>query len=306
MSAIGVNWAPVKTCRVVVLAISTVLGGEIEGILDRVVGRVGTIDGVAAIALGGSRARGTADRQSDVDLGIYYNGERPFSIGALDRAARDLDDRHISGLVTDFGAWGPGVNGGGWLTLDGIHVDFLYRDLNVVARAIDECLEGRVQSLHQLGHPLGFQNQIYAGETQVCQALYDPQGALAELKARVADYPEPLRATIITKHLFDAEFELTIAGKPASRCDTMYVAGCLFRAAGFMVRVLYALNRTFFINEKGAMAEARTFTLAPPAFHDALEQLLSRPGNSPAELADTIARMQEILDLLKQTVAENP
>ncbi|HUA34544.1 MAG TPA: nucleotidyltransferase domain-containing protein [Candidatus Binataceae bacterium] len=293
-----------ETCRVVVLAISTVIGGEIEEILDRVVGRVGTIDGVAAIALGGSRARGTADRHSDVDLGIYYDGERPFSIGALDRAARDLDDRHISGLVTDFGAWGPGVNGGGWLTLDGVHVDFLYRDLGAVARAIDECLEGRVHSIYQLGHPLGFQNQIYAGETQVCQPLYDPLGALVELKAKVADYPEPLRATIVAKHLFDAEFELSIAGKPAARCDTMYVAGCLFRAAGFMVRVLYALNRTFFINEKGAMAESRGFALVPHGFHDSVDEVLGRPGAIAAELAESIARMQQILDQLKLVANE--
>jgi Nucleotidyltransferase domain len=278
------------------------VGGDIEELLDRVVGRVGTIDGVAAIALGGSRARGTEDRHSDVDLGLYYDGEQPFSIGALDRAARDLDDRHISGLVTDFGAWGPGVNGGGWLTLDGRHVDFLYRDLRAVGQAVSECLEGRVRTVFQLGHPLGFQNQIYAGETHVCQPLFDPKGALAELKAKLATYPEPLRAALIPKHLFDAGFELSIADKPAARGDLMYVAGCLFRATGFMVMVLYALNRRFFLNEKGAMKESRSFEVSPAGFHDAAEQILGSPGSTPAELAESIARMQELLAQLKQTV----
>lgn len=282
------------------------IGGDIEALLDRVVGRVGTIDGVAAIALGGSRARGTADFHSDVDLGIYYDGVRPFSIGALDRAARDLDDRHVSGLVTDFGAWGPGVNGGGWLCLDGRHVDFLYRDLRAVDQAVAECLEGRVRTVHQLGHPLGFQNQIYAGETHVCQPLFDPLGALAELKAKVAAYPEPLRAALMPKHLFDAEFELNIADKPATRGDLIYVAGCLFRASGFMLMVLYALNRHFFLNEKGAMKESRGFKILPAGFHDAVEHLLARPGATPDELADTVARMKENLDLLKQTISDNP
>jgi hypothetical protein len=283
----------------VVLAISTPIGGAIEELLDRVVGRVGTIDGVVAIALGGSRARGTADRHSDVDLGIYYEGERPFSIGALDRAARDLDDRHISGLVTDFGAWGPGVNGGGWLTLGGLHVDFLYRDLAAVTNAVNQCLEGRVTALYQLGHPLGFQSQIYAGETQICQPLYDPHGALTELKAKLTVYPEPLRTALIPKHLFDAEFELGIADKAAARGDVMYVAGCLFRAAGFMTLVLYALNRRFFINEKGAMLESRGFALVPNGFHDSVGEVLAHPGRAPAELAESIARMQQALDDLK-------
>ena len=31
--------------------------------------------------LGGSRARGTADEKSDIDLGIYYDGAHPFSTG---------------------------------------------------------------------------------------------------------------------------------------------------------------------------------------------------------------------------------
>src|SRR5215471_20572709 len=137
--------------------------GEIEELLDRVVGRVGLIEGVAAIALGGSRARGTADEHSDIDLGIYYDSERTFSIDALDRAARDLDDRHASGLLTQFGAWGPGVNGGGWLIVEGRHVDFLYRDLRTVARAIEQCLQGAVETIYQLGHPLGFHNQIWMG-----------------------------------------------------------------------------------------------------------------------------------------------
>jgi predicted nucleotidyltransferase len=295
----------VEIYGVVVLALPMAMAGEIEGILERVVGRVGTIDGVAAIALGGSRARGIADRHSDIDLGIYYERERPFSIGALDRAARDLDDRHISGLVTEFGAWGPGVNGGGWLTLEGHHVDFLYRDLRAVAQAIDECLEGRVRTVFQLGHPLGFQNQVYAGETYVCQPLYDPSAALADLKAKVSDYPEPLRSALIPKHLFDAAFELSIADKAAARGDVMYVTGCLFRVSGFMTMVLYALNRRFFINEKGSLAEAQSFGLKPHGFRAGVELVLGRVGTSPAELGDSIAKMQQLLEQLKQLVAED-
>ena len=73
------------------------------------------------------RARGTARPDSDVDIGLYYDPESPFSIEELDAAAGDLDDRHVPKLVTRFGDWGADVNGGGWLIIGGRHVDFLYR-----------------------------------------------------------------------------------------------------------------------------------------------------------------------------------
>ena len=91
-----------------------------------------------------------------------------------------------------------------------------------------------------------------------------------------AKYPEKFRTAAVTKHLFDAEFEISIAAKPAARADVMYVAGCLFRAAGFMTLVLYALNRKFFLNEKGAFAESRGFAIKPARFHDTVASVLGQ------------------------------
>ena len=267
---------------------------QIEEILSEVVSSVSKLDGIVAIVLGGSRARGSADELSDIDLGIYYDASRPFSTAALGAAAQDLDDRHVSGLVTEFGAWGPGVNGGGWLEIRGHHVDFLYRELGAVREAIDECIAGHPRSIYQLGHPLGFHLQIYAGEVHVCQPLYAIANAIAELKSLVREYPEKFRAAVVTKHMFDAEFESSIAAKPAARGDVMYVAGCLFRAAGFMTLVLYALNRKFFLNEKGAFAESRRFKIKPAHFHDSVAKILGNVGHTPAELSASVEGFQNI------------
>ena len=149
------------------------------------------------------------------------------------------------------------MNGGGWLQIRGHHVDFLYREIGAVREAIEDCIAGRPRSIHQLGHPLGFHIQIYAGEVHVCRPLFDSAGTVAGLKSLIHEYPEKFRTAVVTKHLFDAEFEISIAAKPAERGDVMYVAGCLFRAAGFMTLVLYALNRRFYLNEKGAFIESR-------------------------------------------------
>lgn len=268
---------------------------QIEDILTQVVAGVSKLDGIIALVLGGSRARGTADELADIDLGIYYDGSHPFSTTALEAAAQDLDDRHSAGLVTGFGEWGPGVNGGGWLEIRGHHVDFLYREIGAVREAIDECIAGQPRSIYQLGHPLGFHMQIYAGEIHVCRPLYTATSAIADLKSLVHEYPEKFRAAAITKHLFDAEFEVSIAAKPARRGDVMYIAGCLFRAAGFMTLVLYALNRRFFLNEKGSFAESRGFMIKPAHFQDSVARILGNIGRTPAELAASVDGFQSLV-----------
>ena len=277
---------------------------ELEQILTRVVSRVSKIERVQAIVLGGSRARGTADQRSDIDLGIYYDGKHPFSIPALGAAAKELDDRHSENLVTSFGDWGPAVNGGGWLEIGGNHVDFLYREIGAVRDAIEDCIGGRPRSIYQLGHPLGFHIQIYAGEVHVCRPLFDPVGTVARLKSRVSEYPEKFRTAAVTKHLFDAEFEISIAAKPAERGDVMYVAGCLFRAAGFMTLVLYALNRKFYLNEKGAMAESRGFAIKPPRFHDMVADVLGNVGTAPAQMSASVVSFQSLAAELRQLAVD--
>src|ERR1700722_12494339 len=174
---------------------------DIDEILTRVVARVSKIEGVRAIVLGGSRARRTADERSDIDLGIYYDGKHPFSRTALGAAAKELDDRHSDNLVTSFGDWGPAVNGGGWLQIRGHNVDLLYREIGAVRDAIEDCIAGRPRIIYQLGHPLGFHIQIYAGEVHVCRPLFDPAGLIAQLKSEVREYPEKLRTAAVTKHL---------------------------------------------------------------------------------------------------------
>ncbi len=107
-----------------------------------VAARIGALDGVVAVTLGGSLARGRADRRSDVDLGLYYDPARPFSVERLRALATELDDRHAPEVV-GFGAWGPWINGGAWTLVHGVKVDLLYRDLRLVDRVLDDCAAGR-------------------------------------------------------------------------------------------------------------------------------------------------------------------
>ncbi|MBV8362017.1 MAG: nucleotidyltransferase domain-containing protein, partial [Deltaproteobacteria bacterium] len=63
----------------------------VDEICERIAERLASIAGIKAVALGGSRARGTAHEDSDIDLGLYYDPGEPFEIEALDAAACELD-----------------------------------------------------------------------------------------------------------------------------------------------------------------------------------------------------------------------
>jgi len=141
------------------------------------------------------------------------------------------------------------------------------------------------------------------GEVHCCRPLYDPSCAIVRLKELTIDYPSTLREALIRKHLFDAGFELMIARGPAARNDVMYVAGCLFRAVGFITLTLYAINQRYFINEKGALDETREFPLKPNGLHDELTAVLANIGSDPPALSDSLARAEAAYARLEQFCA---
>ena len=74
-----------------------------EALLRRLVVALSSVPGVEAIALGGSRARGTAVATSDYDIGLYYRAHRPIDVAALGKVAAILDDRGVEASVTPIG-----------------------------------------------------------------------------------------------------------------------------------------------------------------------------------------------------------
>ncbi|HKV54403.1 MAG TPA: hypothetical protein VJN94_07145 [Candidatus Binataceae bacterium] len=119
------------------------------------------------------------------------------------------------------------------------------------------------------------------------------------MKRRTIKYPPAMRTALITRHMFDAGFELEIAVKPAGRGDVPYVAACASRVIGFLVLVLYALNRCYFINEKGSFAESKDFELLPAGFHADARDILAHLGGDPDALRVTLARLEALVEAVR-------
>src|SRR5688572_23778166 len=133
-----------------------------DALLARVVEALRPVNGLSALVLGGSRGRGTAGPTSDYDIGLYYEPDAPLDIEALRSAIAPLVD-DPSSTVTSIGEWGPWINGGGWLTIGGVEVDLLYRDLSRVRAAIADARQGHFSMSYQVGHPHGFCSTIWMG-----------------------------------------------------------------------------------------------------------------------------------------------
>lgn len=262
--------------------------------------RLATVPGIVAVVLGGSRARGTATDVSDVDLGLYYDPATPPSQEALDALACEIDDRHARGTVTRLGEWGPWINGGAWLVVDGRRVDWLFKDLARIRRAVADCRAGRPVLAYQLGHPYAFVSAIYLGEIDCCVPLADPTDTIAELKRLVRPYPPLLKRALVETCLFEADFSLDGAAKAAPRGDVVYVSGCFFRTVASLVQVLFALGERYCTNEKGALADVEGLARKPDDFVASARGLLTAPGEGPAALAASIDRARRLVDAVRR------
>jgi len=264
--------------------------------LDALAERLNSVDGVVGVVLGGSRARGEHVPESDVDLGIYYRDD--LDIAALGALAREVAGPDAQ--VTKRGEWGPWVDGGGWLVIggdkqagDGLHVDWIYRDVDRVRDAWARAHRGSYDWNSQTGHPLGVPDFGYVGELALAVVLADPTGELTELQNAIT-YPDALREAL-RRNLWEAEFLLQIAAKATSRGDSAYVALCLSRALLLCAHALHAHDGRWLVNEKGAVPAAGALPSAPTDFERRVTGLLGQLGKTPEDLRESIDVAEELV-----------
>ncbi|MFJ6532521.1 nucleotidyltransferase domain-containing protein [Microbacterium sp. NPDC091662] len=142
------------------------------------------VPGVRAVALGGSRARGTHRPDSDIDLGLYVDAD--VDRAGIAHAANGWTREPVE--LAERGGWGPWVDSGAWLIVDGVPVDLILRDIARVEEQCARAVRGEFAFHAQPGHPLGFLDLAYAGEVATSVPLRDPEGLLVGLARRVTPH----------------------------------------------------------------------------------------------------------------------
>lgn len=213
---------------------------------------LGAIGGVEAVVMGGSRAAGLADAASDWDIGVYYRGHPDFT--PLTRL----------GTLHPPGSWGRIMNGGAWLSLDGLKVDVLLRDLDVAEHWSARAREGQYEVDALLGYVAGVPTYSLTAELAINRVV-------AGTLPRIAEFPPALARTGAERWRRHAEFSLAHARMRAERGD---VVGTVAQGAKAVVEAAHAVvcgRREWVLNEKGLVERAglrelhAQFTHVPPA-----------------------------------------
>ncbi len=267
----------------------------VQQVIDQINKELSGVKGIVGVVLGGSRARGTNHATSDIDIGIYYDEAAGFDVSEVGKIATKLDDEHRGNIITSLGEWGPWVNGGGWLIVQGYHVDFLFRDVKRVSQVMDDCLMGKVSPNYQTGHPHAYINVMYLGEISICKVLSDPTNQIAELKARTMPYPKPLKDAVIGYFMFESSFSLMFAEKNLDKDDISYVAGHAYRSISCLNQVIFALNGEYCINEKKAVRMIEGFNTKPNDYKKKIDQIITLISSNQDSTKEGIGILQELI-----------
>jgi len=272
----------------------------VDNIIKLVAEKLSSLPYIEGIVLGGSRARGTHAEDSDIDIGIYYHSEL-FDMDAINQLATELDDEQRSNLVAPPGAWGDWVNGGGWLVINGYHVDLILRDIKRVEHIMKDTEQGIVTANYQTGHPHGYITAMYRGELAVSKILYAKNESFCDLKKQAETYPAALRKSLIDFFMFEAGFSLMFVKANLRTEDKYYIAGHVFRAVSCLNQVLFACNNVYCINEKKAVKMIETFEHKPEKYAQKVNRIFEALGLSLVECYEMV---EKLYNEVKQIVSE--
>lgn len=246
----------------------------IYNIIQSVTEKLSSLPYIEGIVLGGSRARGTHTEDSDIDIGIYYNQES-FDLTAINQIATELDDENRNNLVVPPGAWGDWINGGGWLVMNGYHVDLILRDIKRVEQIIKDTEQGSVTANYQTGHPHGYISAMYRGELAISKIQYANDENFYEFKKQAERYPTALQKGLTEFFMFEAGFSLMFAENNIDKDDVSYVCGHCFRSIASLNQVLFAINKEYCINEKKAVKMIEDFKIKPSDYKERVDKVIS-------------------------------
>jgi predicted nucleotidyltransferase len=141
-----------------------------QAVIQKIVEDISQNPRVAGIRLGGSRALGLHEPDSDYDFIIYFRNEDPFGNAEIYRYTK------LSGIKpTDSGRRLQG-------RVDGAEVEFFYRNVRILSKALAEIKDGSFSLLPDRWFPQGILSFEPLSLLVHGKIIYDPKGELSEFK----------------------------------------------------------------------------------------------------------------------------
>jgi hypothetical protein len=235
---------------------------------------------VLAVILGGSVARGWADRYSDVELGILWQD-------APSRLARETIAVEAGGSSwidyeydAELDEWAEEY------TMRGLKIDVSHRTPSMARRIVDDVIVRYDTSLAK-------QNVLAAlADAHVLHG----QESMEQFITDARTYPDQLAVAMVRKHLsFGPHWWL---GMLAARRSYLSLYDIFCRAERAILGVLMGINRVYTPGEKWAGRLASSFAVAPVDLAGRLEAVfLLEPAEAVIALRTLIEDTMDIVDL---------
>jgi hypothetical protein len=265
-----------------------------DQIVSHLVGHLAQLDGLIALAQGGSSVRETGGKDGASDVDLYAFVRAPLGLGARQRLADALGIEDRRNLVVDY--WGASDQ---WLdSTTGRHIDLMYFEAawmrDEVENVLDRC---RVR--------LGY-TTCFCYTLAHARPLLDSHGWLDELQRKCREpYPEPLRKSVVEANHramrgILSSYEMQIR-KAVARGDRVSVNHRLAALLASYFDVIFAANRQLHPGEKRLIALAEALCPARPANMQSDLAAVLAPSGDSAELTQAVTRL---LDHLDQFLAE--
>jgi len=263
------------------------------------------LGGAYAVGVGGSRAKGSSDEHSDLDLYLFAEnlaGEEKIraalsGVAELGRVEIGGDPETLWGRNIDFR-----VNGG--------LVEVTVRSVAHIERIIADCSAGRLVAEPMVWTPGGFfYHHAALADIASLRPLADPHGLIARWQERLATYPPALRKAVIARHLPRASFWLENPHyrSAIARADSPYTQSIVMNTIHDLMQVLYAVNERYYAGDKRLLSQAAALPVRPA---DLVEQVawLVLPGSAatPELLERQRLALADLVAATKRLAGEDP
>ena len=272
---------------------------ENEPILQRaepLVSALAVLDSVAGVLCFGSYALGTADEASDMDLYVICE---PTIVPQAARRRLFETRSGVSGF--DVGYVTPGWDNT-WtpesdrVCVDGAAFDLSYNTLSWIKEVVDQVLADGALTVPQMR----FRPYTLLGLLAQAVPLYDRDGSVQDLRARLSPYPAVLKRRVIEDALpimMDSFAELRdYAQRNIGPSSFLFHLG---RVSDAMESILYAVNERYDPATKRPEHELAKLSVTPEGFMERYIAVLEGPFDQKGRLR-AVDKLTDLVRDVKQ------